>query len=123
MHLSKTGWSIFVYSLYLGSSGLMLAFCPAFVLPLLRQPPTNESWIRVFEFLAFLLALKGMFCAMRDQRSNMQLDVFTFLRDSTPAVLPYSSDCVSCRLCSAAILFGCLDDVSRSNTQPSMASP
>lgn len=80
MRLSKTGWSIFIYSIYLGSSGLMLSFFPSFTLGLLRyHPPPAESWVKVFGFLAFVLASKGMFSAFNDQRNNMQFDVFTRL--------------------------------------------
>lgn len=78
-HLSNSSKSIFFYCLYLGSSGLMLAFFPDFMLGLLHQSTTDPKWVRVFGFLAAVLAAKGIYVAAHDQRGNMQFDVYTRL--------------------------------------------
>ncbi len=75
--LSKTGFSIVVYSIYLGLSGLGMALIPNVLLGVFRLPPTHEVWVRLFGFLALVLAVKGINGALLDLISVMQLDVIT----------------------------------------------
>jgi hypothetical protein len=75
--LSKTSISIIVYSIYLGTGGLGMALIPNTMLGLLGVPPTQEVWIRLFGFLALVLAVKGINGALLGLIPVMQLDVYT----------------------------------------------
>ncbi|MBW8875633.1 MAG: hypothetical protein JF614_11780 [Acidobacteria bacterium] len=75
--MSKTGVSIVAYSIYLGSGGLGMALIPNVLLGLLGLPPTPEPWIRLFGFLALVLAAKGINGALLNLVPVMQFDVYT----------------------------------------------
>ena len=75
--MSKTGISIVAYSIYLGCGGLGMALIPNVMLGLLGLPPTQEVWVRLFGFLALVLAAKGINGALLNLVPVMQFDVYT----------------------------------------------
>ena len=75
--MSKTGVSIVVYSIYLGSLGLGMALIPNVLFRLFNQPTTQEVWIGILGFLALLLSVKGIYGAILNIVPMMQLDVIT----------------------------------------------
>ena len=75
--MSKTGVSIIAYSIYLGSGGVGMALIPNVLLGLLGLPPTHEVWVRLFGFLALVLAAKGINGALLNLVPVMQFDVYT----------------------------------------------
>jgi hypothetical protein len=75
--MRKTILSIVVYSIYLGTGGLGMAFIPNVMLHLLGLPPTNEVWVRLFGFLAIVLGAKGLNGAHLKLLPVMQFDVYT----------------------------------------------
>jgi hypothetical protein len=81
--MSKTSISIIAYSIYLGCGGLGMALIPNVMLGFFRLPPTTEVWIRLFGFLALVLAAKGINGALLNLVPVMQFDVYTRLCFST----------------------------------------
>lgn len=75
--MSKTGISIFAYSIYLGSAGVAMALIPNMLIRMLGLPETQEVWVRLFGFLAFVLGVKGIHGAITNNVPAMQLDVVT----------------------------------------------
>ncbi len=75
--MSKTGVSIVAYSIYLGCGGVGMSLIPNVLLGLLGLPPTHEVWVRLFGFLALVLAVKGINGALLNLVPVMQLDVIT----------------------------------------------
>jgi hypothetical protein len=76
--LSPTSISLVVYSIYLGVSGAGMALIPNVLLGVLGLSPVAETvWIRLFGSLAFVLAAKGTFGALRNLEAMMQFDVYT----------------------------------------------
>jgi lysylphosphatidylglycerol synthetase-like protein (DUF2156 family) len=75
--MSRTAFSITVYSIYLATSGLCMALIPNVLLGLLDVPRTSEVWVRLFGFLALVLGVKGLQGARLELIPVMQLDVIT----------------------------------------------
>lgn len=75
--MSNARLSIFIYSIYLAGSGLVVALIPNQVLPLVGLPTTNEVWIRLFCALAVVLGVKGFHYSRMEIESMFQLDVYT----------------------------------------------
>jgi len=75
--MTKAGLSITAYCIYLGSNGVVAAFKPSLVSQVLRVPPTKEVWIRLFGFLALVLAAKGYYAVRLNLTPMFQLDVYT----------------------------------------------
>lgn len=71
--------SIIAYSAYLGTAGLCMALIPNVLIPLFGLEPTDEVWVRLFGFLAFVLGVKGIQGARQGYVRMMQLDVYTRL--------------------------------------------
>ena len=53
--MSKSAWSLFVFSVYLFVLGIILIVIPNVLLSLFKFPETNEVWIRVAGMLVFIL--------------------------------------------------------------------
>ena len=55
--MSRAGISIFVFGIYIVLNGITLMAAPNVMLSTLRQPPTQEPWLRVFGGVIFVLGL------------------------------------------------------------------
>ncbi len=55
--MSKAAISVFVFGIYLVLNGVTLALAPNFMLASLRQPPTNDPFIRCLGVVVFVLGL------------------------------------------------------------------
>jgi hypothetical protein len=55
--MSKTAFSIFIYSFYLYIAGVVLMFTPNLVTNMLELPPSIEIWIRMFGLLTFTVGI------------------------------------------------------------------
>ena len=53
--MSKSAWSLFVFSIYLFVLGVIFIVIPNVLLSLFTFPETNEVWIRVVGVLVFIL--------------------------------------------------------------------
>lgn len=74
--MTKAGWSLSLFALYVGFVGALLIFVPNAFLNFLGFPPTREIWIRIvgmcFGGLAFYYGLG----ALKNFRGFMQLTVY-----------------------------------------------
>jgi hypothetical protein len=61
--MSRSGNSLFVFSLYLFGLGLVLLFTPNILFSLFSIPETKEVWIRVAGMLVFILGFYYMYAA------------------------------------------------------------